>query len=206
MRRNGYSDEFAEQIYRQILGFGEYGFPESHAASFALLTYVSCWLKCHEPAAFFAALLNSQPMGFYQPAQLLQEARRAGVNVLPPDACVSEWDYTLETGEDGRRRSASGCDRCGLWPKPMRSDGRCTRTTGLSRHRRLAQRAALNRRAISALAAGALPSLGPHRHTASGAQAVESLPPAGRCRPVEPPASLPSPGDPEILADYHHLG
>src|SRR5208283_4285160 len=78
MRRNGYTGELAEQIYQQIRGFGEYGFSESHAASFALITYVSCWLKCHEPAAFFAALLNSQPMGFYQPAQLVQTARRDG--------------------------------------------------------------------------------------------------------------------------------
>ena len=75
MERNGYSKEFAEQIYRQICGFGEYGFPESHAASFALLVYVSAWLKCHYPAAFAAALLNSQPMGFYAPAQIVRDAK-----------------------------------------------------------------------------------------------------------------------------------
>ena len=80
MLARGYRREFAEQIYRQILGFGEYGFPESHSASFALLAYVSAWLKCHEPAAFVAALLNSQPMGFYAPAQLVQDARRHDVD------------------------------------------------------------------------------------------------------------------------------
>jgi error-prone DNA polymerase len=96
MRERGYSDEFAQQIFRQILGFGEYGFPESHSASFALLVYVSCWLKCYEPAAFTCALLNSQPMGFYAPAQLVQDAQRHGVEVLPPDVLVSGWDCTLE--------------------------------------------------------------------------------------------------------------
>ncbi|MGB5082388.1 MAG: OB-fold nucleic acid binding domain-containing protein, partial [Burkholderiales bacterium] len=97
MRGNGLSAEFAERIYRQILGFGEYGFPESHSVSFALLAYVSAWLKCHEPAAFLAALLNSQPMGFYTPSQLVQDARRHGVEVRPVDACSSEWDCILET-------------------------------------------------------------------------------------------------------------
>ncbi|MCX7893971.1 MAG: error-prone DNA polymerase [Burkholderiales bacterium] len=96
MRARGYPPEFAERIYRQILGFGEYGFPESHAASFALLVYVSAWLKRHHPAAFLAALLNSQPMGFYAPAQLVQDARRHGVEVQPPDVNESDWESTLE--------------------------------------------------------------------------------------------------------------
>ncbi len=96
MRERGYPEEFARQIYRQILGFGEYGFPESHAASFALLVYVSAWLKCREPAAFTCALLNSQPMGFYAPSQLVQDARRHGVEVRPVDACASAWECTLE--------------------------------------------------------------------------------------------------------------
>jgi error-prone DNA polymerase len=95
MRERGYREEFAQQIFRQILGFGEYGFPESHAASFALLVYVSAWLKCHEPAAFACALLNSQPMGFYAPAQIVQDVRRHGVEVLPVDVTFSEWDCTL---------------------------------------------------------------------------------------------------------------
>ena len=95
MRERGYQQEFALQIFQQILGFGEYGFPESHAASFALLVYISAWLKCHEPAAFACALLNSQPMGFYAPAQLVQDARRHGVEVLPVDVTASDWDCTL---------------------------------------------------------------------------------------------------------------
>jgi error-prone DNA polymerase len=96
MRARGYTEDFARQIYQQILGFGEYGFPESHSASFALLVYVSSWLKCYEPAAFCGALLNSQPMGFYAPAQLVQDARRHGVTVRPADVTVSDWDCTLE--------------------------------------------------------------------------------------------------------------
>jgi error-prone DNA polymerase len=96
MSARGYDEAFARQIYQQILGFGEYGFPESHSASFALLVYVSCWLKRYEPAAFCAALLNSQPMGFYAPAQLVGDARRHGVDARAPDVTVSEWDCTLE--------------------------------------------------------------------------------------------------------------
>ena len=95
--RNGYTEDFASAIIRQIEGFGEYGFPESHAASFALLAYDSAWLKCHEPEAFLAALLNSQPMGFYAPAQLIQDAQRHGVQVLPSDVTCSDWEATLES-------------------------------------------------------------------------------------------------------------
>ena len=96
MLRNGYSKEYAEQVFQHIRGFGEYGFPESHAASFARLAYVSAWLKFHYPAAFLAALLNSQPMGFYAPAQLVQDARKHGVEVRPVDVNASNWDCTLE--------------------------------------------------------------------------------------------------------------
>ncbi|MEE2827485.1 MAG: OB-fold nucleic acid binding domain-containing protein, partial [Planctomycetota bacterium] len=96
MRDNGLSDEFAEQVFRQVRGFGEYGFPESHAASFALLVYVSAWLKRHYPAAFTAAILNSQPMGFYAPAQLVTDAQKHGVQVMPVDVNHSQWDCTLE--------------------------------------------------------------------------------------------------------------
>ena len=102
MRERGYSPEFARQLFRQIKGFGEYGFPESHAASFALLVYVSAWLKCHEPAIFACALLNSQPMGFYAPAQIIQAARRQGVEVLCVDVNHSEPDCTLERAEPGK--------------------------------------------------------------------------------------------------------
>jgi error-prone DNA polymerase len=96
MGERGYAEEFARQIFAQIQGFGEYGFPESHAASFALLVYVSAWLKHYEPAAFTCALLNSQPMGFYAPAQLIQDARKHGVEVLPVDVTVSGWESGLE--------------------------------------------------------------------------------------------------------------
>ena len=96
MLERGYTREFAEGIYQQIHGFSEYGFPESHAASFALLVYASCWLKCHHPSEFLAAMLNSQPLGFYSPSQLVQDAQRHGVEVRPPDVMTSNWDSTLE--------------------------------------------------------------------------------------------------------------
>ena len=102
---NGYTPEFAETIFKQIEGFGEYGFPESHAASFALLAYVSAWLKRHEPEAFLASLLNSQPMGFYAASQLIQDARRHGVQLLPVDVQTSEWECTLEMVLDGPKLS-----------------------------------------------------------------------------------------------------
>lgn len=95
MISRGYSADFAAQLFAQIKGFGGYGFPESHSASFALLAYVSAWLKCHHPAAFYVGLLNSQPMGFYTPSQLLQDARRHGVMVLPIDINASSWDHQL---------------------------------------------------------------------------------------------------------------
>src|SRR5204863_2227435 len=98
MLARGYSRQYAEQIYQQIQGFGEYGFPESHAASFALLVYVSSWLKCHEPAAFACALLNSQPLGFYSASCITQDARRHGVGRLPVDVQVSSVDSSLEQG------------------------------------------------------------------------------------------------------------
>jgi len=101
MLANGLGPEYAEAVFRQIRGFGEYGFPESHAASFALLVYVSAWLKCHHQAAFTAALLNSQPMGFYAPAQLVRDARQHGVEVRPVDVNHSRWDCTLEEAEEG---------------------------------------------------------------------------------------------------------
>jgi len=99
MLANGFAPQYAEAVFTQIRGFGDYGFPESHAASFALLVYVSAWLKCHYPAAFTAALLNSQPMGFYAPAQLVRNAREHGVEVLPVDVNHSDCDCTLEMDE-----------------------------------------------------------------------------------------------------------
>ncbi|OYT93287.1 MAG: error-prone DNA polymerase [Burkholderiales bacterium PBB3] len=110
MLERGYPQDFAEAIFKQMEGFGEYGFPESHAASFALLVYVSCYLKWHEPACFLAALLNSQPLGFYGPAQLVQDAQRHGVEVRAVDVVHSDWDCTLEkTGSDHRFAKQSAC-------------------------------------------------------------------------------------------------
>jgi error-prone DNA polymerase len=104
----GLPASFADQLYDQIKGFGEYGFPEAHAASFALLAYVSAWLKCHYPAAFAAAIINSQPMGFYQPAQLVRDARQHGVTVLPVDVNQSDWDCTLEGAWSGDHAPTAG--------------------------------------------------------------------------------------------------
>jgi error-prone DNA polymerase len=114
MTARGYTLEFAEDIFEQIQGFGSYGFPESHAASFALITYVSCWIKCHEPAAFSCALLNSLPMGFYQPPQLVADARRHGIDVRPVDVRYSDWDCTLE--------EMPACDS--ISPLPLAGEGR----------------------------------------------------------------------------------
>ena len=101
MIERGYEQDFAERCFKQIEGFGDYGFPESHAASFALLVYVSSWIKCHYPAVFACALLNSQPMGFYAPAQIVRDARDHEVEVRPPDVNDSDWDCTLEGHDDG---------------------------------------------------------------------------------------------------------
>ena len=122
MVAKGYTAEYAERIFKQIEGFGEYGFPESHAASFALLVYVSAWLKCHHPDAFLTALLNSQPMGFYAPAQLVRDAREHGVTVLPVDVLRSEWHTVLEAappaplGDGAGAGAAPDAGRASLWP------------------------------------------------------------------------------------------
>src|SRR6202008_3007488 len=100
MRARNYDESFARAIFSQIQGFGEYGFPESHAASFALLVYSSAWIKCYEPAAFTCALINSQPMGFYAPAQLVRDAVDHGVEVRPISVCGSDWDCTLQPRAD----------------------------------------------------------------------------------------------------------
>lgn len=101
MLARGHSQQFANQVFMQISGFSGYGFPESHAASFALLVYCSCWMKCHHPAAFAAALINSQPMGFYQPAQIIRDAKEHGVEIRPLDVNHSQWDCTLEPTSNG---------------------------------------------------------------------------------------------------------
>ncbi len=130
MKQNGFDEEYAETVFRQIRGFGEYGFPESHAASFALLVYVSAWLKCHYPEAFLVGLLNSQPMGFYAPAQLIADARRHGVTVLPVDVNRSDWESTLE-----RPPSADGGHGKGSTALPNAAGGkaRCAVRLGLQR-------------------------------------------------------------------------
>ena len=125
MKFNGYSDDFANRIFEQIKGFGDYGFPESHAYSFALLAYESSWLKCHEPACFLAAMLNSQPMGFYGPSQLVQDAKRHGVEVLPPDVGFSDWDSTLEFGGAAPHPTLSPEGRGSkTLPLPLAGEGR----------------------------------------------------------------------------------
>ncbi len=128
MLAKSYAREFAERCFSQIQGFGTYGFPESHAASFALLVYCSAWMKCYYPDVFAAAILNSQPMGFYAPAQLVRDAREHGVEIRPADVNASDWDHTLEAhpspptplpqGEWGAGRA-----RCYGVPSPLAGEG-----------------------------------------------------------------------------------
>ncbi|MGH8441309.1 MAG: error-prone DNA polymerase [Nevskiaceae bacterium] len=215
MAERGYPRDFAERIYQQVLGFGSYGFPESHAASFALLTYVSCWLKCHQPAAFLAGLLNAQPMGFYAPAQLINEARRGGVGLRPADVLHSDWDCTLERGF--ARDDTRPVVRLGLRMIAKLPEAEAQRIVELRRAgasfaglNELAHRAQLTRRALNALAdAGALRGLVGHRHgarwAANGVQPLTGL--LAGVPASEPPVALPEPSEGrEILADYRSLG
>ena len=118
MLDNGYSREFAERTFKQLEGFGSYGFPESHAASFALIAYASSWMKCHHPDVFLAAILNAQPMGFYAPAQLVRDARDHGVEVRPVDVNLSDWDCSLEPQQRARSmRYGSASVWCGISTK-----------------------------------------------------------------------------------------
>jgi len=201
MRQNGYAPAFADAIYRQILGFGDYGFPESHSASFALLVYASAWLKRHHPAAFLAALLNSQPMGFYSPSQLVQDARRHGVEVRPADAMLSQWDCTLEDGAVRLGLRMVG----GL---SAAAGGRIVASRPCASVGELAQTAGLNRKDLNCLAAaGALQSLAGHRRTAHWVSSgIENDPPM-KVRGVEkmPELAPPSEGE-DIVADYRSLG
>ena len=211
MRARGYSPAFAQRLFRQILGFGEYGFPESHAASFALLVYISAWLKCHHPEAFTCALLNSQPMGFYSPRQLVDDLRRHGGEVLPVDVQHSAPEHTLEAGAGARP-----CLRLGL-----------AQVRGLSRHGAqrlvaargngpfrdvadLARRARLDRGDMEALAAGgALASLAGHRHRARWTcAAIETGAPLlanTRIAEAEPLLRVPGEGE-TLVADHASLG
>jgi len=229
MIEKGYESEYAERIFKQIEGFGEYGFPESHAASFALLVYVSAWIKRHHPDAFLAALLNSQPMGFYAPAQLTRDARAHGVQVLPVDVLKSQWDSTLEEGAEGTDRSQSGFDEgvCAEGaPRPVRLG--FSRLSGFQEEaaRRLiaardqgefenvedlARHASLDAQALQLLARGdALRPLTGHRHQAAwGVAGIDTRATAmlARTRTHEGVVVLAAPAvGEELLADYRATG
>ncbi|WP_426308117.1 error-prone DNA polymerase [Acidovorax facilis] len=225
MEARGYRTEFAQAIFQQMLGFGEYGFPESHAHSFALLAYASSWLKCHEPACFLAALLNSLPMGFYTASQLVQDARRHGVRVLPIDVTCSDIDCTLE-GTPELLRPARGLGvpplpqpavRLGLRLVGSLQEGSAqrlveARATGpaFANTEDLALRAQLSQQDLQALAAAdALASLSGHRRQQMWDAAAQHTAPALlRDVPVhEAPLELPAaPEGEEILFDYAATG
>ncbi len=223
MSARGYSTQFAQRLFEQMKGFGSYGFPESHSASFAGIVYASAWLKCHYPAAFACALLNSQPMGFYAPAQIVADARRHGVPVLPVDVRHSDWDCHLETPvpATGHRHRARGKS-----PGPaLRLGLRLVRglrepvAQGITRERArapfidladLCGRSRLDRQQQQLLAAaGALRGLAGHRHRANWAVAgiPPQLPLFGRSGPQETAVVLPPPTRiQDTLADYHSTG
>ncbi|MCZ2438622.1 MAG: error-prone DNA polymerase [Burkholderiales bacterium] len=220
MRAKGYSAEFAERIFKQIEGFGEYGFPESHAASFALLVYVSAWLKCHHPDAFLAALLNSQPLGFYAPAQLVRDARAHGVAVLPVDVTCSAWDSTLEpaaAADAAGQGAALQPVRLGLGRIHGLAEDAAQRLLAARAEdafagaEDLARRARLDAHALGRLAAaGALASLAGHRHRAAWAVAgvdtrATVLLQATRTHEATPDLAAPDTAQ-ELLADYRSTG
>jgi error-prone DNA polymerase len=212
MRGKGYAESFANQIFNQILGFGEYGFPESHSASFALLVYTSAWIKHYEPAAFCAALLNSQPMGFYAPAQLVRDARAHGVEVRAATAESSGWDCTLERRDDGRPAL-----RLGLRLVRRLSEEGARRLIAARAVRPftnsadLAERAALDRRDLEALAASdALAGIAGHRYRAfwqvSGVERALPLLGADTAVPEGIPLLRAPREGHDIVADYGSLG
>jgi error-prone DNA polymerase len=212
MLANGYTPAYADETFNQIVGFSGYGFPESHAASFALLTYASCWLKCHEPAAFTCALLNSQPMGFYSSSQLIQDIRRHDVEVRAVDVMVSGWNNNLEDRADPRQQPAL---RLGLREVRGLSEAAAER---IEQARRLApfqdvadlcHRAELDRRERTLLVeAGALASLAGHRNAARWLVAgVEQPSPLKQGSPMELFVELPTPSKGEdLLSDYASIG
>ncbi len=206
MVERGYAPDFAEQIFSQVQGFSEYGFPESHAASFALLVYASAWLKRHHPAEFLAAMLNSQPLGFYTPSQLVQDARRHGVRVLPLDVQHSAWDCTLE--HEAVRlglRLVRGLGReAALRVMRARDAGPFADIADLER------RAALRGADMRVLAsADALRSLAGHRRRQVWqAAAVHALPPLLRqaaASEPDPDLAAPSEGE-DIVFDHASTG
>ncbi|SAL80851.1 DNA polymerase [Caballeronia telluris] len=211
MQDRGYEKDFAEAIFEQIKGFGEYGFPESHAASFALLVYASSWLKCHEPAAFLAAMLNSQPMGFYSPSQLLQDATRHGVQVVPVDVTISGWDSVLE-----KQTNSEMAVRLGLSLLKGMKDGTAERIEAARAVKQfssvsdLARRAQLDRRDLQVLAAAnALSSLAGNRREALW-QSVAAVPDRdilAEARIDDETPVLGAPSEAEtIVADYNSTG
>ena len=211
MRQRGYEEEFARQIFKQILGFGEYGFPESHSASFALLVYVSCWLKCHTPAAFTCALLNSQPMGFYSASQLTQDLRRHGVEVGAADVNKSDWDSSLERAVDGKPALRLGLRQIkGLAEEAGRQIVRQRAAGRFGSIQQLLERTGVNRRELGALAAaGALKSIAGHRHkvrwTVAGVEEPMPLIPSMDRYEAVPMLKKPTEGQ-DIVADYQSLG
>jgi error-prone DNA polymerase len=211
MRDRGYDEGFAQQVFQQIQGFGEYGFPESHSASFALLVYVSAWLKCHEPSAFACALINSQPMGFYAPSQLVQDARRHGVEVRSVDAQISDWDCTLEqcTGPQPALRLGLRLVK-GLSREAAQRLLEARQERVFSGAQDMAERAQLDRGELGALAAAdALQTLSGNRHYSywqvAGVEKPTTLFPHWRVAEGEPLLNRPSEGE-EVAADYNHLG
>jgi len=215
MHAKGYSEEFAQRIYQQMLGFGEFGFPESHSLSFALLVYDSAWLKCYEPAAFTCALLNSQPMGFYAPAQLVRDVRAHGVEVRPVDVGASLWDSTLERRADGEPALRLGLRL--VKSLPQAGAERLIAARALRPFvsvPELAARAGLDRGDLEALAAaGAFASLSGNRHLAFWEVAGTERPlplTAAAARGEEfaegrPLLERPGEGE-EIVADYASVG
>lgn len=225
MVAKGYDEDYAERIFKQIQGFGEYGFPESHSAGFALLAYASSWIKCHHPDAFLAGLLNSQPMGFYAPAQLVRDARAHAVEVRPVDVCISTWESTLEGGaalhgvQEGRPLHAPLQPvRLGFQQVSGLSQsaaGRIVRARAESpfvNAEDLARRAALSALELQALAeADALRALSGNRHHAAWAVAGIDARPTALLRATrlrdEAPPKLEAPTEiDDTLADYRALG
>jgi error-prone DNA polymerase len=210
MTSRGYEESFAKAIFEQIKGFSEYGFPESHAASFALLVYVSCWIKCHHPAEFLTAMLNSQPLGFYSPDQLVQDARRHDVRVLPVDVMYSDFDCTIDalpgppTVRLGMRMVTGLREAAALRIVQARARAPfdCTED--------LASTAALEKRDLQLLAAAdALRSLSGHRRQQVwDAAALRSAPPLLREAPVHEKflELRPAEEGEEVVGDYAAVG
>jgi error-prone DNA polymerase len=210
MHARGYSEEFAARIFQQIRGFGEYGFPESHSSSFALLAYASAWVKRHEPAIFTCALLNSQPMGFYAPAQLVRDAREHGVEVRPVDVLMSSRDSTLERRTDGEPALRLGLRLVkGLSEAGAKRVVAARAQSPFESVQDLARRAALDKRDLHALAdAGACARLTGNRHRAAWEViGVESpLPVFPEIEVVEGIPLLPAPTEGQnVAADYRSL-